>query len=153
MNSNSPVRHSRHGHARRALAAGFTLALALALAACGNKITDQSVLRIQTTDMAARVEASSRGRVMIIDSRNATQFAAGHIPGAVNVRLPDLRKERWETELRKRNTLIVYGQNPGSASAIAMAKRLMEMGMKDVRLYERGFDEWRDAGLTVARGD
>ena len=90
---------------------------------------------------------------MIVDSRNATQFAAGHIPGAVNVRLPDLRKERWEAELRRKNTIIVYGQNPGSASAIAMAKLLMEMGMKDVRLYERGFDEWRDAGLTIARSD
>ena len=50
-------------------------------------------------------------------------------------------------------TLIVYGDDFGSAIANAMSKRLVELGYKDVRTLRGGLRAWQDAGNEVELGD
>ena len=91
--------------------------------------------------------------VLVMDTRPEDAFAAGHIPGARNLRLRDISGERRDPRLESYKTIIVYADNPGSASAIAMTKRLLSLDYTDVRLMEEGFEGWSSRGLPVERSD
>ena len=91
------------------------------------------------------------GKVMLLDPRPADQFAAGHLPGAINVPLEDLPTERKaiRPELASPKYVVVYGANPGDGYAVAATKRLLQAGQGGARLFPGGMSEWRGAGLKV----
>ena len=118
------------------------------LTGCETKISDEVVQRISVTDAAQRLEKAP-GTDLFIDTRSVSQFTAGHVPGARLMQLPDVDPESPDPGLNKYKWLIVYGQNPASAAAIAMAKRLMVAEYSDVKLMEEGFDRWVASGLPT----
>lgn len=81
-------------------------------------------------------------RFLVIDARDAGQFAKEHIPGAVNI--------EWRQVLAKRNTIpkdkpVLIYCNSGSLSAQAgFALRLA--GWDNVRILQGGMDEWKAKG-------
>lgn len=125
-----------------------TLCLTLLLAACGKNISDKSV-NLYDLQQMARIHARDGEKLLLIDVRTAETFAAGHIPGARNIRLPEVREDDLDPALQKYKQIVVYGQNAGSASAMAMAKRLLTAGYSDVVLFKPGFDAWKSAGMAV----
>ena len=87
---------------------------------------------------------------ILIDPRAPKYFAAGHLPGAANLRLPDVREDDpQDPELARHDRLIVYGANPGSAVGRAMFKRLLAVGYSGVRFYAGGLDEWMLSGGEI----
>lgn len=124
------------------------IAATLLLSACNKNISDKSVDILDVQKMA-RIHAKDSRDVLIIDTRTAEVFAAGHIPGARNIRLPEVRDDDRDPALDRFKQIIVYGQNPGSASAMAMAKRLLTAGYSDVVLFQPGFDAWKSSGMAV----
>ncbi|VAX42208.1 hypothetical protein MNBD_PLANCTO03-828 [hydrothermal vent metagenome] len=87
---------------------------------------------------------------LLIDPRARKFYNAGHLPGAVNLRLPDVREDDSKTpELTRYSRLIVYGDNPGTAVARAMFKRLHAVGYGGVKFYAGGLEEWRRSGGRV----
>lgn len=120
----------------------------LLLAACTKNISDKSVDIIDVQQMA-KLHARDAKSVLIIDSRSPEDFAAGHIPGARNIRLPQIRENDRDPALERYKQIIVYGQNPGSATAMAIAKRLLASGYSDVVLFKPGFDAWKASGMSV----
>lgn len=87
---------------------------------------------------------------ILIDPRAPKYFAAGHLPGATNLRLPDVREDDpQDPGLRRHERLIVYGANPGSAVARAMFKRLLAVGYDGVKFYAGGLDEWLLSGGDI----
>ncbi len=87
---------------------------------------------------------------LLIDPRAPKYFAVGHLPGAVNLRLPDVREDDPRDHgLQKFDRLIVYGDNPGSAVAQAMFKRLLAAGYGGVKFYAGGFEEWMLSGGEI----
>ncbi len=127
------------------------LAICLALLpACAGSVSDKSVKRIDTPTAARAAE----GRAVFVDVRPPEDFAAGHIPGALNIRLTDIPEDVPHPDLRGKGRIIVYGQNPGTAVATAFSKRLIaSRHYGTVELFEGGFDAWRAAGGSVARGN
>lgn len=92
---------------------------------------------------------------LFIDARKPERFAEGHIPGARNMRTPDVDL-RYGTDpaIERYKNLIVYGENPGTATVNAMAKRLIEVGYngfvkKRVKVFRGGWEEWEITGLPV----
>ncbi len=72
------------------------------------------------------------------------------MPGAVNLRLPDVREDDPKApELKQYSRLIVYGDNPGTAVARAMFKRLHAVGYGGVKFYAGGLEEWTRSGGRV----
>lgn len=116
------------------------------LSGCSTKISDRAVVRISTTEASKR---HGRGQALFIDARPASDYDRAHIVGAVNLRLGDLSFTRRDSRLSGRSPLIVYGENPGSASALALAKRLLDLEYEGVEYFEPGFLGWRGAGLPV----
>lgn len=91
-----------------------------------------------------------KGKVVILDVRPATEYAAGHIDGAVSAPILEL-SQRVRT-LPKRAEIVAYCRGPYCAYADDAVRELRRRGFRARRLVE-GFPEWKRAGLPVAAGE
>ncbi len=119
---------------------------------CSQTTSDRTLSRIEAPAVADRLRGSNAERTLIIDTRPAAAYQAGHIPSAVNLRLEDIAAGR-AAGIDRYPVIIVYGENPASATATAMTKRLQSLGYTGARLFEGGMDAWRRGGLPVARDE
>ena len=106
---------------------------------------------VTTIDQITPAEFSMRPPspdALLIDVRNATEWDAGHIPGAVHIPLGYLPDRIGS--LPRAKTLITQCQS-GARSAIA-ASLLEQQGFDRVLNLAGGFAQWRDAGLPVTKG-
>lgn len=91
-----------------------------------------------------------KGEAMVIDVRPETEFAAGHIPGAVNVPL-DILPKRLKT-LPKDQEIVAYCRGPYCMFALDAVDALRKKGYRARRL-EEGFPEWKAEHLPVEEGE
>lgn len=94
------------------------------------------------TIRAEQIPAEDWERFLIVDARDAGQFEAGHIPGAINI--------EWRQALEARSDLpsdrpILLYCNSGTLSAQA-GFALRVAGMDNVRILQGGFQEWQATG-------
>lgn len=89
------------------------------------------------------------GRVVVLDVRPRSEFAAGHVPGAVSMPLDEL-EARLE-ELPPHLEVVAYCRGAYCVLAYEAVDRLAAAGRKAKRLRE-GMLEWRLAGLPVEDG-
>ena len=89
------------------------------------------------------------GLVTVLDVRPPEEFAAGHVPGAVNVPLSKLKKHL--KELNPEQEIVAYCRGPHCLLAFEAVARLREKGLMARRL-EDGYPEWKTAGLPVETG-
>jgi rhodanese-related sulfurtransferase len=84
------------------------------------------------------------GRAIAVDARLHADYAAGHIPGAINIPYDDLYqyRERLET-LPKDKWIISYCDGPPCDLGEMLACELVNMGFSKVAIYEQGLDEWK----------
>ena len=86
------------------------------------------------------------GLVTVIDVRPPEEYAAGHVPGAVNVPLSEL--EHYMKELDSEHEIVAYCRGPHCVLAFDAVASLRKKGLKARRL-EDGYPEWKTAGLPV----
>jgi rhodanese-related sulfurtransferase/predicted transcriptional regulator len=87
-----------------------------------------------------------KGLVTLIDVRPPEEFAAGHIPRAINVPLKDLARRL--KELPPAREVIAYCRGPYCVLSYEAVWVLRHRGFKARRL-EDGYPEWKIAGLPV----
>jgi rhodanese-related sulfurtransferase/biotin operon repressor len=95
------------------------------------------------------LERARKGLVTVVDVRPAEEYAAGHLPGALSIPLPDLQKRMQK--LPKHTEIVAYCRGPYCLMSFAAVKALRGKGFKARRL-EAGMPEWRSAGLPVETG-
>jgi rhodanese-related sulfurtransferase/DNA-binding MarR family transcriptional regulator len=100
---------------------------------------------IPRTELLQRVRD---GMVTILDVRPNEEYAAGHVPGALNVPLKEL--EQQLEKLPRDQEVVAYCRGPYCILAFEAVARLREEGFKARRL-EDGFPEWQYAGLPVEK--
>lgn len=86
------------------------------------------------------------GAVTVVDVRAPEEYAAGHLPGAVNVTLATL--EQRLDALPRGAEIVAYCRGPYCAPTFEAVAAFRRAGFKARRL-EDGFPEWRAAGLPV----
>jgi rhodanese-related sulfurtransferase/biotin operon repressor len=91
-----------------------------------------------------------KGEAMIIDVRPESEFAAGHIPGAINVPIEALPKRL--RSLPKDQEIVAYCRGPYCMFALDAVETLRKKGYRARRL-EEGFPEWKAERLPVAEGE
>jgi rhodanese-related sulfurtransferase/DNA-binding transcriptional ArsR family regulator len=84
--------------------------------------------------------------VVVLDTRPAGEYAAGHIPGALSMPVDDL--ERRLKELPRKKAYVAYCRGPYCIYADRAVEILKANGRRAKRLRE-GFPDWRAAGLRV----
>lgn len=95
------------------------------------------------------LKRSREGSVTVLDVRPPEEFAAGHLPGAVNIPVRDLAKRL--KELPKTKEVIAYCRGPYCLMSYDAVAMLRKKGLKARRL-EAGLPEWRLAGYPVQEG-
>jgi rhodanese-related sulfurtransferase/DNA-binding transcriptional ArsR family regulator len=99
--------------------------------------------------MAELLKRARSRHVVILDTRPASEYAAGHIPGAISVPFDDL-KQRLR-RLTKGKEYVAYCRGPYCVYADRAVAMLRARGRRARRLRD-GVPEWRAAGLPVASG-
>lgn len=98
----------------------------------------------------AELEAKlADGLVTVLDVRPADEFDSGHLPGAVNIPLPELKRRL--KEIPKGSEIVAYCRGPWCVLAFEAVALLRGAGRRAHRL-EGGLPEWRQAGQAVATG-
>ncbi len=105
-----------------------------------------SLEAIPRTELLERARA---GLVTVLDVRPPEEFAAGHLPGAVNIPLKEL--EQRVQELPHNQEIVAYCRGPYCVLAYEAVAQLRKQGFS-ARRMEEGFPEWRLAGLPVEQG-
>ncbi len=133
------------------LAAATAASLLLAPAAHADKqadATDVMEAYLEFVDygggviFAEQIPKDEWPKMVVIDARDAGQFAKGHIPGAINM--------DWRQVLAKRNDIpknkpVLIYCNTGSLSAQA-GFALRVAGWENVRILQGGMEEWKAKG-------
>ena len=90
--------------------------------------------------------------IALIDVREPDEFAAGHIPGAINIPRGVIEFRIWpyvgypeKTDMNKRMYLYC---GSGSRCSLA-AKSLQDLGLGNVIAVDMQFQDWQDAGYPV----
>jgi rhodanese-related sulfurtransferase/DNA-binding transcriptional ArsR family regulator len=88
-------------------------------------------------------------QVVILDTRPASEYVAGHIAGAISVPVDQLRRRL--RKLTKDKEYVAYCRGPYCVYADRAVEILRASGRRARRLVE-GFPEWRSAGLPISHG-
>lgn len=88
---------------------------------------------------------------VLLDVREADEYAAGHLPGAIHISRGMLEfRLSASPELSARDLKIVLYCKTSGRAALA-ASTLRDMGYLRVKSIAGGFDAWRAAGKTVVK--
>ncbi|WP_374419949.1 ArsR/SmtB family transcription factor [Chromobacterium sp.] len=121
----------------------------------------RGAIRALLNDAAARPEALdgvtldellrrlNDGDLILLDVRPADEYAAGHLPGALN--LPPELLEHGLEQLRAGAEIIAYCRGPYCVLSTQAVAALRARGLNARRL-DSGFPQWKAAGLEVEVG-
>lgn len=130
----------------------FTLALLLTIpSAMANdkaKIIDEISGYLEFVDYGGgtifpeQIPKGEYAKMMVIDARDAAQYAKEHIPGAVNIEWRQVLAKSGD--IPKNKPVLIYC-NTGTLSAQA-GFALRVSGWENVRILQGGFSEWKSKG-------
>ena len=101
---------------------------------------------VDTDELLRRLGA---GDIVVLDVRPQTEYAAGHLPGAVNIPLAELADRL--TELPRDAEIVAYCRGQYCVLAHDAVRLLTARGLRARRAAE-GVLEWRVAGVPVGPG-
>jgi len=99
--------------------------------------------RIDAATLAARIAS---GDVTVVDVRPASEYAAGHLPGAINIPLSEL--EERAASLPSNREIVAYCRGPFCVMAANATVFLSERGIRASH-FDRSVADWRALGLPV----
>ncbi len=92
------------------------------------------------------VESLKTNNLTLIDVRPSEEYAAGHLPGAVNVPLEEI--EAKMPAMDENQGVVAYCRGPYCILAYEAVSRLRQKGFKAYRLKD-GLPEWKKLGLPI----
>jgi len=92
-----------------------------------------------------------RGEVILVDTRNAEDYAAGHIRGSVSLPYHQFtsRYPAVADRLPRDRPLLIYCYGSSCGLSMRLAKRLLAEGYSDLTVLEGGIAAWEQAGYPT----
>jgi rhodanese-related sulfurtransferase len=98
---------------------------------------------------AVKAAIDSKEKAILLDVRDAGEFAAGHLPGAMNISRGTLEFNVFGKITDQNEKIYVYCK---TAARSAMAtKTLNDLGFKNAVLMDAPYENWVKAGYPVER--
>ncbi len=98
---------------------------------------------------------SSLPKVTIVDTRTPTDYAAGHVDGAVSLPYTDASAQLTPALLQRlkgADAVILYGSSPEADTEQLLAQELRLRGVAPPHIMIGAYEAWVINGLPVARG-
>jgi rhodanese-related sulfurtransferase len=113
-----------------------------------------SVDRLPQPVLLVEVREIAKAGGVLVDARDGALYADGHLPGAVSLPLGEVEAQLpgFRQKVDSGKTLIAYCNGYGCPDSFDLGMRLLKEGYRDVRVFEGGLPEWRDAGLPLEKG-
>jgi rhodanese-related sulfurtransferase len=91
---------------------------------------------------------------LVVDAREAAEYAEGHIAGALSLPYNDALGEPDKVKALDSGgrPIVVYCSGGDCELSIDLAKLLLGAGKRKVLVYQGGYPEWQGAGNPVAHG-
>ena len=102
---------------------------------------------VSAADVKAAID--KKEKAVFLDVRDPGEYAAGHLPGAINVSRGTLEFGIWGKVPDQNSKIYVYCKTAGR-SALA-TKTLNDLGYKNAVLMDAQFEDWIKAGYLVER--
>ncbi len=102
---------------------------------------------VSAADVKAAID--KKEKAVILDVRDPAEYAAGHLPGAINVSRGTLEFNIWTKVPDQSAKIYVYCKTAGR-SAFA-TKTLNDLGYKNAVLMDAHFEDWIKAGYPIER--
>jgi rhodanese-related sulfurtransferase len=106
-----------------------------------------SIKTVSAEDVKAAID--KKEKAVFLDVRDPNEFAAGHLPGAINVSRGTLEFNIWSKVPDQNAKIYVYCKTAGR-SALA-TKTLNDLGYKNAVLMNAQFEDWIKKGYPVVR--
>ena len=130
------------------LYAGLVVVAALCLAGCGSAATSAAPTAIPMTVSVSQAAALRDGGAYVLDVREPSEFAAGHIAGATLIPLGELASRTSEVPHDKTVVVVCHSGNR-SAQGRDM---LRQAGFTNATSMAGGLTDWVAAGLPLTTG-
>jgi rhodanese-related sulfurtransferase len=108
--------------------------------------TNQNTQEVSTAQVR-RILAD--GSAIVLDTRQRSEFVAGHIPGARNLDAPPAAMVAAVERLvsgDKSKALVLYCNGPFCQASRRLSEQLVAAGFTNVRRYQLGMPSWRALG-------
>jgi rhodanese-related sulfurtransferase len=106
-----------------------------------------SIQKVSAADVKAAID--NKEKAIFLDVRDPGEYAAGHLPGAVNISRGTLEFNVFNKIPDQNAKIYVYCKTAGR-SALA-TKTLNDLGYKNAVLMDALFEDWIKAGYPVVR--
>ena len=91
----------------------------------------------------------NRNNAVLLDVREANEYAGGHLPNAVHIPVSELGSRGSELGKLSSRPVIAYCERGQRSRAAGTA--LSKLGFTDIYQLTGGFRAWKDAGLPVVK--
>ena len=106
-----------------------------------------SIQKVPAADVKAAID--KKEKAVILDVRDPNEYAAGHLPGAMNVSRGTLEINIWNKVPDQNAKIYVYCKT--SARSAFATKTLNDLGYKNAVLMNAPFEDWIKANYPVER--
>ncbi len=107
-------------------------------------IATTSASEVSTDQLAAQLE--SERPPLVAEILGPQSFAAGHLPGAVNLPLEGFAESVARALPNKASEIVVYCASSACQNSDIAARKLQSLGYQNVRIYKAGKAAWKAAG-------
>jgi rhodanese-related sulfurtransferase len=114
-----------------------------------NLVNDAKQRIKQETFRETKKRLDDGEKLILVDTREDTEWARGHIPGAIHLGRGIIERDIEKT-IPEKNTPIVLYCGGGFRSALA-ADNLQKMGYRNVISMDGGWRGWTEAGFPVSK--
>jgi len=114
------------------------------------KLVRDAKSRIKEEDFRETKKRLDSGeKIIVVDTREDSEWARGHIPGAIHLGRGVIERDIEKTVPDKETTVVLYCGG-GYRSALA-ADNLQKMGYRNVISMDGGWRGWTEAGFPIIR--
>jgi len=95
----------------------------------------------------------TQGRGILLDARKKTSFNWGHIAGAISIPQGDLASISRPNfaAIMSSSNIVVYCEGIDCGSSYFAAYKLAQSGVKNIKVYNGGWDEWVSCRMPVIK--
>ena len=109
--------------------------------------TKASIQKVSAADVKTAID--KKEKAIFLDVRDPNEFAAGHLPEAINISRGTLEFVVFNKIADQNAKIYVYCKTAGRSTLAT--KTLNDLGYKNAVLMDAQFEEWIKAGYPVVR--